>query len=414
MSALRTIRSTTFRRLAVSRQHLADSAPVSIHDIVRDIGCLQLDPISAVAKSHTLVLWSRLGAYDLADLDSLLYKERALAEYWAHEASIIAIDDYQLHHARMRNYPTHSQWRIQVDTWLADDAIAALHHNLLERLRADGPLPSRVFEQRSDHHVGSSGWTSGTSVNKLIDYLWQRGEIMVASRQGNQRLWDIAERCLPEWTPREELSPYEVTYRAAQKAIRALGIARPQHIMLHFIRRRYHDLSSILKQLEADNRIQQVAIVADDGKTWGGDWYIHSEDLPLLEKLEKGDWTPRTTLLSPFDNLICDRKRTLQLFDFAFTIEIYVPQPKRQYGYYVLPILQGDRIIGRVDPLMDKKQGRLVINNVYAEPNAPDDAHTIEGICGSITSLGQFLGAKQIDLVGKVPAAWEALRHKFG
>ena len=137
--------------------------------------------------------------------------------------------------------------------------------------------------------------------------------------------------------------------------------------------------------------------------------------MSLLERLisHPDAWQPRTTLLSPFDNLICDRSRTELLFDFKFRIEIYVPKAKRQYGYYVLPILHGDRLIGRIDPKMDRKQGRLTINAVYAEPDAPQTHDVAQAIAGAIQELGCFLGAKEIDYSREnIPAAWQEALYR--
>jgi uncharacterized protein YcaQ len=150
-----------------------------------------------------------------------------------------------------------------------------------------------------------------------------------------------------------------------------------------------------------------------EGKQWNGPWYVHADDLPLLESLSGGDaaWQPRTTLLSPFDNLIADRARTETLFNFDFRIEIYVPKEQRKYGYYVLPILHGDRLIGRIDPLMDRKAKRLNINAVFAEPDAPMDDETALAISASIGELAAFLDAKDIAYTERIPDGW---RHVLG
>lgn len=414
MTKIRSISPTIARRLILSRQHLdgAERQPdaETMLRVVRDLGCLQLDPISAVAKSHTLVLFSRFGNYNLETFDQLLWQDRSLFEYWAHVASIVLTEDYPIHHLRMRNYPNHDgEWGQKIREWAEKEETVRLRELILSRIRAEGAQPSRVFVDKSGGEIVTSGWTSDRNVNRVIDMMWHRGDLMVAKRSGGHRHWDLAERCLPEWTPRELLSQEEVVSRAAQKAIRALGVARPNHIPQHYTRARYPDLDRILKQLEADGKIERVQI-KDANESWSGEWYLHQDDVPLLERVASGDWQPRTTLLSPFDNLICDRKRTELIFNFKFTIEIYVPKHKRQYGYYVLPILQGDRLIGRIDPLMDRKKKSLIINNVYAEPNAPDDAETVTGIKTAVQSLADFLGAKTIDYAGTVPAGWSKLK----
>ena len=408
-ATIRKLSPTLARRLAITRQRLAGPRPSNdvngILEVVRDLGCLQLDPISVVARSHQLVLWSRLGRYDLADLDTLLWRDGSLFEYWAHAASIVLTEDYPIHNLLMRTYATgvpRTPGDRKFDTWLKENQ--ALSRHILARLRREGPLAARDFEDKAAAAWYSTGWTSGRNVSQMLDYLWTKGKIMVAGRSGIQKLWDVGERCLPDWTPRDRLPRREVVRRAAQKSLRALGVASPRHIVEHFTRRHYTGLASVLADLEAEGRVVRVEI-----DTWpNGKWFIHADDLPLLERLEAGEWQPRTTLLSPFDNLICDRTRTGQLFNFAFSMEIYVPQSKRQYGYYVLPILHGDRVIGRVDPKMNRAQGRLIVNAVYAEPNAPASRGTARAVAGAIEDLAAFLGAKGIDYNRtRVPAIWK-------
>ncbi|MCC6805624.1 MAG: YcaQ family DNA glycosylase [Anaerolineae bacterium] len=401
----RTITKTTARRLAIARQRLAGTPPPataeSILDVVRDLGCLQLDPISAVARSHQLVLWSRLGQYKLADLDRLIYADRHLFEYWAHVASIVLTEDYPIHHWRMRNYVNgdgDDPWSLRVRDWIEQNR--DLHDFILAELTEKGAMLSRELELDGvdPKHWVSSGWTSGRNVSRMLDFLWSQGRIMVAGRSGVQKKWDLAERCLPEWTPRDQWESDQVVAYAAQKSLRALGVGTIQHIKLHYTRGRYPDLARVLTELEKQGRVARVGIEGVSGT-----YYIHADDLLLLDRIEAGDWEPRTTLLSPFDNLICDRKRTETLWDFYFRIEIYVPADKRQYGYYVLPILHGDQLIGRIDPTFERKTRTLRVSNIYAEPGAPADA--APAIRASIKSLAGFLGAKQIEY-GEVANVW--------
>ena len=409
------------RRLALARQRLAGpsrSTPVGqppadtsgLLEVVRDLGCLQLDPIGVVARSHQLVLFSRVGKYDLAHLDQLLWQERSLFEYWAHCASIVLTEDYPLYSPMMRAYPSgDSVYRQRAREWIAKNQ--ELRRYILNRLRREGPLLSRDLEEDGLYPKAwvSTGWTSGRNISRMLDFLWIGGKIMVAGREGIQKRWDLTERVLPEWTPRERLPEREVVRRAAQRSLRALGVATPRQIQYHFTRGRYPNLNRALADLEAEGRIKRVEI-RDDGSTWPGEWYIHTDDWSLITNhsitQSLNHWEPRTTLLSPFDNLICDRKRTQQLFNFDYTMEIYVPKHKRKYGYYVLPILHGDRFIGRVDPEMDRERGALKVNAVYAEPDAPKAAGG--AVAGAIEDLAAFLGAREIRYNRRrVPAVWK-------
>jgi uncharacterized protein len=268
---------------------------------------------------------------------------------------------------------------------------------------------SRQFEDKTRAKPRGFGWSSWSDVSRMIFHLFFKGEIMVVGRQGKQKLWDISERFLPGWVSKKELTEQEVEYEAVQRALRALGTANESELSWHFLRGRYRTLKDTLKQLETDSMIQRIGI--SDGPVGKGERYIHSEDVPLLDKLDSDNWEPRVSLLSPFDNLFCDRARTKQLFNFDYTIEIYTPPSKRKYGYYVLPILYGDKFIGRLDPLMDRKNAKLLIKTVYAEPHAPKDKDTAKEIRDSVEELSQFLGAKEVVYSRKVPRYWKGYLH---
>ncbi len=407
-----TLSHETARRLAVAKQRLAGPRPnadaAGLLDIARSLRCLQLDPISAVARSHTLVAFSRLGPYNPALIDQLLFEDKTLFEYWAHAASIVLTEDYPIHSVTMRRYVRgETGWEKSVRAWV--QANQALHDAILNELRTYGPRLSRQLEADGLHPESwvSTGWTSGRNVSRMLDYLWTRGDVMVVGRSGGQKLWDLTERALPEWVDQSEIEREEATYQAVQHAVRALGVAKPLHIKRHFIRNRYAHFEETLKRLEADGKLVR-AHVHGHGSGLRGTWYMHAEDLPAVERLAAGEWQPRTVLLSPFDNLICDRARTEELWDFDFRIEIYVPKDKRRYGYYVLPILDGERLIGRIDPAYQRKEQRLEIQHVYREPDAPSDVASARRVAGAIRELAQFLGAREIRIGGldDLPAAW--------
>lgn len=402
--ALRTLDPTLARRLVLSRQRLAGPPPVgpgpeAIMEVATDLASLQLDPISVVARSHQLVLWSRLGRYDLADLDGLLWRDRRLFEYWAHAAAIVCTDDYPIHSLLMRRYP--SARHAQLRAWLADNQ--ALRRSILRQLRAGGPLPTRALEDRAATDWQSSGWTQGRNVDRMLDLLWTQGRIMVAGRQGQQRIWDLAERCLPPWAPTRRPPEREVVRLSAQRSLRALGVATARDIDRGFTAGRYPGLPSVLAGLQRSGQVEQVRLAAD-GAERPGPWFVHADDLPLLDRLESGDWRPRTTLLSPFDNLIINRERTERLFGFSFRMEIYVPKAARRYGYYVLPILHGDRLIGRVDPALDRATGRLVVHAIHPEPGAPASAGP--AVAAALGELAGFVGATGLDLRQPPPEVW--------
>jgi len=300
--ALPTLDPALARRLFLSRQRLtgplpAAPGPEAVVATATDLASLQLDPIGVVARSHLLVLWSRLGRYDPADVEALRWGERRLFEYWARAAAIVCTEDLTIHSLLMRRYPSdryaHNR---RLRAWLA--ANQARSRSILLQLRTGGPLPTRALEDRATTSWQSGGWTAGRNVDRMLDVLWTQGRVMVAGRQGQQRVWDLAERWLPPWAPTRRPPEREVVRLAAQRSLRALGVATARDIDRHFTAGRYPGLTSVLAGLEREGRVSRVR-VADDGVEWPGPWYLHADDLPLLERLEAGDWRPRTTLLSP-------------------------------------------------------------------------------------------------------------------
>ena len=404
---MRIISTQTARRLAITRQRLAGrrSQPNvdGILDVIRDLGCLQLDPISVVAPSHQLVVFSRVGPYQRKHLDTLLWEERRLFEAWAHAASIVLTEHYPIHGWITRRYAA-GKWSgsPRALTWV--NANDPLRRSILGQLRAQGPLPSRAFEAPWSVGWRTSGWNNDRNVGMMLAFLWRTGRLMVAGRQGGQKLWDFAERCLPAWTPKTRLSEPAIVRWAAEISLRGLGIGRARDIGLHFIAGKYLNLAAALLSLEKQGRIIPLA-VRDAAESWPSTWYVHADDLALLDEIESGDWSPRTTLLSPFDNLIRDRARTRLMLGLDFKMEIYVPAVERQYGYYVMPVLHEDRLVARVDPAFDRASKRLSIRAISVEPGC-DDTSLAGSTREAIAELGRFVGAGAIDYDGRVPSRW--------
>jgi hypothetical protein len=223
----------------------------------------------------------------------------------------------------------------------------------------------------------------------MLEVLWDRGEVMIAGRDGQQRLWDLAERRLPVGEPR--LPQAEAARRILEGQLRAWGVAKP----IQFARTFDGRPPGWERALSALVREGVAVPVAIDGVA--GEWFAHGD---LLDR----SFRPRTTLLSPFDDLISDRDHTEQLFDFLFRLEIYVPKAKRTYGYFVMPLLHGDRLIGRIDARFDRATGVLHVNAVHAEPAAPADAGT--AVRRAIEELANWRGATEIRFERKMPTIW--------
>lgn len=400
MPASRKIDPIHARRLFISKQHLDAAQRPPMLDIIRDITCLQLDPIRKVERPPQMILWSRMGRYDVAELEKLRWETRQLFEYWAHAASLVLTEDYPIHAANMRHV---SRSTTRLMKWIEAHDLVDLRQHILTSLRENGAMGTADFESQQQTNETFSGWTNGRAINRLMDRMWTMGEVLPVERSGNQRKWGLAEDFLPGWTPRDQLSEREASERALVRAVKSLGVAKGRKdINYCFTRGRYWQVNQILKAFIAAGTLIPVKIGA-----WPGDWVMHVDDLPLLERIERGEWDGKTTLLSPFDPLICGRDRTEIMWDFFYRIEIYVPKDKREYGYYVLPILHGDDLIGRMDMEMDRKTDTLHVLSTYAEANAPRAATAIKK---AVRDLAKFLGAKDIQYGETVPAKWASLR----
>ena len=364
------------RRLAVAGQLLDAPRPRSILETVQRLGSLQMDPTSAVSRSERLVLWSRLGTYDLAELERLRWETRDLFDYWAH---IVPASDYAIHRETMRRYPRGAYARSNyIHEWLA--ANKGFRRYVLRELRRRGPLLSRELEDRAELPWKTGGWNDGKSLGIMLETLWDGGKIGIARRDGNQRLWDLAERVFPVDQPK--LPAGEVARRVLDRQLRWFGVARPDQFGRVFdgwVPGRERTLKALIRE----GRFVPVEI-----EGLSGDWLAHAE------LLERGPGEPRSTLLSPFDRLVYYRDRTEELFGFRFRLEIYVPRAKREYGYFVLPFLHGHELVGRIDPLFDRKTGVLNVNAVHWEPGAPADARP--ALEAAVTELAEWLGADEI------------------
>src|SRR4051794_16155331 len=343
------------RRMALHAQGLATPPQpgTTVDDIVKRIGCLQLDPVAPVARSPLLVLNARMraGANEGA-MTKAAYRDRVLFEYWAHEASLCHVDDLALHRWQMRRWLLLPRMRarryrefIERNAGFIDD--------LLAEVRERGPLRAQDVEQRDVHHWEHGHWTEDITWNqtiaRLLDALWLSGRIGVHSRDGLTRKWHVLDECLPSGALDRvpDLSDRQATRIALRRALTMLGIAKAGHIRKHFVRDRYPHLDELL------DKEPEIEAVQVEGTA--GTWFALAES--LAADLEPGR---RTIALSPFDNLIADRARTAQLFDFDHRLEIYVPPQKRIWGYYVLPILHGERFIARADLRIEDGQMRVL------------------------------------------------------
>jgi uncharacterized protein YcaQ len=333
----KTVTPAEARRIAV-RAQLLDGSATDVLDTIRRLGFLQIDPIATVATPQQLVLWSRLGPYDTAELDRLLWEERKLFEWGAF---IRPIEDFPLILARMRRKRTGKYaWERRGTEFLRKNA--AFRTYVLGELEQRGPLLARELVDTSVRTWESGSWWGSRNVAVMLELLEGRGQVAIVGRRGGHRLWDLAERWFPEVDP----PPLKEAERLlAEKRFRALGVRLARN----------------------------------------GGWEAHPE-------AEDGRVPARTTFLSPFDRLIHDRDRAEALFGYRYRLEMYVPKSKREYGYYVLPILRGDRLVGRIEPVFDRKAGVLRVNSVHWEPGVKPVS-----LDRPLRALARFVGAGSIE-----------------
>jgi uncharacterized protein len=392
--------SAATRELAIRGAMLSLARPGSDQEgilaVVRGLGSLQIDPTRAVERTHLLVLWSRLGGYDTGELDRLLWEERLL---WEHAAFILPIERYPEVAFEMRRFATgRGAWQRRVRDWLA--ANKSFRAAVLARLRADGPLPSRAFTRPADVTPWrSSGWTGGRDVTQMLQFLSQRGDIMVAGRHGGQRLWDLADRVMPP--AGEELSALEFARRRLVGLVRRLGFATQRELRERLTIVSPGEFSAALRELTTEGRLRSVRVTLDDASP--------IDAFATSDVVAEDQACARSTLLSPFDPLIKDRDRTERLFGFRYRLEMYVPRGQREFGYFVLPILHGGRLIGRIDSAMDRKASRLTVRAIHLERGASRGASPGQAVTSAVRDLADFLGADSVQ-IDSMPDGWRALR----
>ena len=316
------------RRIAV-RAQLLDGSADTVLETVRRLGFLQLDPISTVAPPQHLVLWSRLGSgYDRAELDRLLWETRDLFEW---NAFLWPAEDLPLLQARMRDRT--ATWQKYRFEYLKENA--AFRRYVLRELERRGPLLSREIEDHKPSGREAHRWWGARKMGLMLGVLNATGEVAVVGRRGKQRLWDIAERWYP---PTERVSWRDAKAELEEKRFRSLGV-----------------------------KLERGRLLA------------HRDAVD-------GEVGSRVTFLSPFDRLVHDRNRAEALWGFFYRLEMYVPKAKREYGYYVLPILRGDRVVGRIEPLHDRKAGELRVLGTWWEGRA-------YSVAKPLRDLARWLGA---------------------
>jgi uncharacterized protein len=349
------------RRIAVRAQLLDAPRPADLVAVVDRLTLLQIDPTAAIAPSADLVAWSRLGsAYEPLHLRRALEEDRTLFE---HNALVRSRRDLGLVLAGTADWPTHERPR----AWLRDNE--PFRRDILALLARSGPLTSRDIPDSAAVSWASTGWTNDRNVTQMLEFLMMRGEVAIAGRVGRERLWDLAERVYPHGVAVPSVD--EARRIADERRLASLGIARQKSTKMP------------IEPIDVGDAGEPAVVEGVKGE-----WRV--DPAALGDEFEG-----RTALLSPFDRLVYDRLRALQLFDFEYTLEMYKPAAKRRWGYFALPILHHDRLVGKLDATADRKASVLRVNAVHEDVRFT--RATTKAVRAEIEGLASWLGLEVVE-----------------
>jgi uncharacterized protein YcaQ len=361
------------RRIAIRAQLLDARRPTDLLEVLSHLTFLQLDPTAAIAPSADLVAWTRLGdAYRPEQLTQALEQDRSLYEVRAY---VRPMADLPLHLAAMAAWPFANEDMRHVAVpgpgahrWLEQND--AFRRDVLELLRRSGPLTSRNVPDTSVVPWKSTGWTGNRNVTQMLEFLNARGEVAIAGRVGRQRLWDLAERVYP---PVTEVVPLAEARRIlAVRRLRALGIARSE-----------------VDGVTGERRFEEIEGEPAEVEGTSGGWVVDPTALGQ-------DFEGRTALLSPFDRLVHDRVRAQDLFEFEYYLEMYKPADKRRWGYFALPILHDERLVGKVDAFADRKASTLRVHAIHEDVRFTRPM--TKAVHAELDQLASWLGLGAVEL----------------
>ncbi|MCE9992103.1 winged helix-turn-helix domain-containing protein [Enterobacter asburiae] len=363
--------------------------PADILTTIQRMSLLQIDTINIVARSPYLVLFSRLGEYQPQWLDNAL-RQGELMEYWAHEACFLPRSDFSLVRHRMLS-PDKMGWKYRQE-WMQEHA--AEIEDLIAHIQENGPVRSADFKHPEK---GSSGWWEWKPHKRHLEGLFTSGKVMVIERRNFQRVYDLTHRVMPHWDDQRDLLTQDAAEAIMlENSARSLGIFRPQWLADYY-RLRQPALKPLLEAWQHSQRAVPVEV-----DTLGEMW-LHADLLPLLPQALEGKLqATHSAVLSPFDPVVWDRKRAEQLFNFSYRLECYTPAPKRQYGYFVLPLLYKGQLVGRMDARMQRKLGVLEVISLYLEEGVKVTQSLEKGLTGAISDFARWQGANNVTL-GRLP-----------
>jgi len=376
------------RALAVHSSLLEGATTLSsgkdgVKEVINHLGYIQIDTISVLERAHNITLWTRLPDFKPSSITEL-ERERAVFEYWGHGLSYLPMKDYRFYISQMRRrFDPVQKWE--------KDRLAKYSHlfkPLLERLKTEGPLASKDLEKPppSSRQEGFSPKPLKTA----LEMLFWRGEVMVSERRSFQRVFDLTERVLPEGLDTSEPSPSEIGRHFTLRALTALGIARVDEIYNYIWAVKREVLKAALVELVASGEVMELRI-GEDKRT---PYYALKLASSQVDKFTSSN----LHILSPFDNLLIQRRRVSRLFGFDYALECYITPAKRVFGYYAMPILWSDRLVGRLDPKAVRKEETLKILKIEFENGFKVTKDFKSTLRNKLSILAEFVGCSRVEL----------------
>ena len=370
---------TKLRRIAINQQGLLKTesfgrGKAATLRAIEQIGYVQIDTISVVERAHHHVLGSRVANYRPAMLDQLV-RERKLFEYWFHAAAWLPMADYRYSLPRMRQQNGERNW--------FKDGDRKLMHEILARVKAEGALRTRDFEEPGR---SNSGWWDWKPAKQALEQLFMQGELMVSSRQGFQKVYDLPERVLPDWVDTREPTLDEFAAHLIDINLRAHGFVT--QVSVTYLRKGQALREAVKRQLQARIDAEQLT-----QRSLGKNCSVYID--PELVESRAPRSIAQLRILSPFDNLVIQRQRCREVFGYDYQIECYVPEPLRQFGYFCLPLLYRDRLVGRIDCKAHRAQARLEIKSIHIEQPVDDDF--VDLMSTALQRFASFNGCDQIE-----------------
>jgi hypothetical protein len=398
---LRAVRALFLRRQHLARPRAAALGAARLLRFVEDVGGVQMDSINVLDRAHYLTLWSRFGPYDRGWLDRAVYERRLLFEYWAHAACLVPTSMLPFWRRAMLDYRVrHTGW----SDWLRRNSRTLAQ--VKAAIAANGPMAGADFAGR--RRPGAGGWWSWRPVQHGLHYLWMKGALAIHSRRHFHKRYDLIERALPAVAGCEPVSSEEFARWHVERSLHAMGAATERDLggYLTFPRAMHAARRAALAAMLKRGELAELEVAGVPGR-----WLALARDLPALARAARQPSPASgTTFLSPFDSLLWYRERVARLFGFDYRIEVYTPGAQRVHGYYTLPILHREHLIGRVDAKAHRAEGRLEVRHVHFEPwfaaGAPaptgeppvDVEAALDGVAETAASLATFVGARDVAL----------------